>query len=179
MRRRKPYVATAALVLAITSIAAGTTGSAADRATTDRTHDPLRVLVLGNETFEPNVLIQATLRFAPERSYPHTGERVRWVDEDASEDPHTITIVRRSQLPREIGEVFACAACNEALEAHFSTDPPTFRVNVGAAGLDQPGDSLLLLPGESIGAQVSAPAGTNLSFLCAIHPWMQGRLVVA
>jgi hypothetical protein len=51
-------------------------------------------------------------------------------------------------------------------------------VNVGAPGLDQPGDSLLFFPGESISAEVSAAAGTTLSYLCAIHPWMIGSITV-
>jgi hypothetical protein len=44
--------------------------------------------------------------------------------------------------------------------------------------LDQPGDSLWLAPGATISSQVSAPAGTTLFYLCAIHGWMQGRLTV-
>jgi len=52
------------------------------------------------------------------------------------------------------------------------------RVNVGQPGLDQPGDSLLILDGQTIGATISASAGTNLFYLCAIHPWMQGQLRV-
>ena len=187
MRRRNLFVATAAFVLAITSIAFGTTGAAADRDAADgitegsavrRSHNPLRVRAVGEETFEANALIQSTFRFTPEFAYPHSGERVRWVDDDATDDPHTITIVRRAQLPGDFVETFNCTACNEALDAHFAGGRVNVRVNVDGAGLNAPGDSLLLLPGESIGAQVSAPPATNLSFLCAIHPWMQGRLVV-
>ncbi|MGI8421234.1 MAG: cupredoxin domain-containing protein [Gaiellaceae bacterium] len=28
------------------------------------------------------------------------------------------------------------------------------------------------------GSPVSAPAGTTLYFLCAVHPWMQGKIIV-
>ena len=187
MRRRNLFVTTAAFVLAVTSIAVGTTGAAADRdaadgtterSTAGRSHDPLRVRAIGEETFEANALIQSTFRFTPDITYPHSGERVRWVDDDGTDDPHTITIVRRAQLPADFVETFNCTPCNEALDAHFAGGRVNLRVNVGRAGLDQPGDSLLLLPGESIGAQVTAPPATNLSFLCAVHPWMQGRLVV-
>jgi hypothetical protein len=104
---------------------------------------------------------------------------VRWIDQDKVPDPHTITLVRRGQVPTSFAEAFNCQPCNAALDAHFGTGgPPAARVNVGQPGLDQPGDSLLILDGQSIGAQISASAGTNLFYLCAIHPWMQGQLRV-
>ena len=37
---------------------------------------------------------------------------------------------------------------------------------------------MLIFEGQEIGANVTAASGTTLHFLCAIHPWMQGRLVV-
>ena len=46
-------------------------------------------------------------------------------------------------------------------------------------GLDVAGDSLLVdADNQSIRARVTAPAGTTLRYLCAIHSWMQGKLVV-
>lgn len=170
--QRRPLI----LLLALTLVA-GTVFSTASVAKRRGRHDPQLIRALGALTFEPNALIQATFRFSPERSFPHTGDKVRLLDDDRGDEPHTLTIVRRSQLPTSPDEVFACDACNAALEEHFAQDPPILRVNVGAPGLDQPGDSLWLAPDASISSVVSAPAGT-LHFLCAIHPWMQGRLVV-
>ncbi len=40
------------------------------------------------------------------------------------------------------------------------------------------GDSIILFPGESFTVQVTAPVGTILHFMCIIHPWMQGEIVV-
>lgn len=40
------------------------------------------------------------------------------------------------------------------------------------------GDSIILLPGQSIVLTISAPAGTVLHFMCVFHPWMQGEIVV-
>jgi hypothetical protein len=51
-------------------------------------------------------------------------------------------------------------------------------IDVGSPGLDAPGDSLLFFAGESISATISAPAGSTLFYLCAIHPWMQGSISV-
>ncbi|MGH2651068.1 MAG: cupredoxin domain-containing protein, partial [Actinomycetota bacterium] len=64
------------------------------------------------------------------------------------------------------------------LAGHFGGGPPVLVIEVGGPGLDAPGDSLLLFPGESISASVSAPAGSTLFYLCAIHPWMQGSITV-
>jgi hypothetical protein len=36
--------------------------------------------------------------------------------------------------------------------------------------------SLLFFTGESISARISAPVGSTLLYLCAIHPWMQGSI---
>jgi len=40
------------------------------------------------------------------------------------------------------------------------------------------GDSLLMLPGHSISSVITAPPGTTLYYLCAIHPWMDGSITV-
>ncbi|HJR97637.1 MAG TPA: hypothetical protein VJ979_07000 [Actinomycetota bacterium] len=174
--RKRIFALVTSTVLVLAGVA--TIGSAAG-GTPDRTHQPKVVRLLGQETFEANALVTSTFRFSPERSFPHTGERVRWIDQDKVPDPHTITVVRRRQLPTTLAEAFNCQACNAALDAHFGTGgPPVVRVNVGQPGLDQPGDSLLILDGETIGATISASAGTNLFYLCAIHPWMQGQLRV-
>jgi plastocyanin len=175
MRRRNLVLLAAAIVLTVTTVTVGTAGG---QSSPPRTHEPSLVRILGSETFEANALIQATFRFSPERFFPHSGDSVRWSDQDTAEEPHTVTIVRRGQVPSSADEVFNCGPCNRALDAHFASNPPALRVNVGNPGLDRPGDSLLLLPGQSISAAVSAPSGTTLYYVCAIHAWMQGRLVV-
>lgn len=141
--------------------------------------DDFVVRALGDENFEPNALIYSTFRFDPERSFPHRGDRVVLADRDRVDGaPHTLTIVRESQLPTTTDEVFAgCPACDQALEAHFGQESPRSRVGLGD-GLNEPGDSLLAFEGQSIGAKLTASSGSVLHFLCAIHPWMQGRLVV-
>jgi plastocyanin len=40
------------------------------------------------------------------------------------------------------------------------------------------GDSILILPGQTITVTVTAPAGTHLHFICIFHPWMQGEIIV-
>jgi len=176
MQRRR-YVLLSAVALMVLSAVASV--SAADAPSPASHRDVTVIRAIGDENFEPNALIYSTFRFDPERSFPHQGDRVRLVDRDAVEGaPHTLTVVRKSQLPQTPAEVFGgCAACDLALEAHFSSDPPRLRVGTGD-GLNEPGDSLLIFEGEGIGANVTAPSGSVLYYLCAIHPWMQGRLVV-
>jgi len=40
------------------------------------------------------------------------------------------------------------------------------------------GDSIILFPSESFMVQITAPAGTVLHYMCIIHPWMQGEIIV-
>jgi hypothetical protein len=74
--------------------------------------------------------------------------------------------------------VFECQVCGAALEGHFGGGVPVPVLEAGNTGLDAPGDSLLLFPGGSVDGVISAPAGTTLYYLCALHPWMQGSITV-
>jgi hypothetical protein len=40
------------------------------------------------------------------------------------------------------------------------------------------GDSIIIEHGQPVTVTITAPPGTNLYYLCAIHPWMQGVLQV-
>lgn len=174
MRHRKLFAGAAGLVVVLTL----TTFSAIAGDRAPASHADVHVIrALGVEDFDANALIYSTFRFDPGRSFPHEGERIRFTDRDRSAAPHTLTVVRPSQVPDSFDEIFVCEPCNAALEAHFSTDPPTAKVGIGD-GLNAPGDSLLIFDGQGIGANVTASAGTTLHFVCALHPWMQGRLVV-
>ncbi len=143
---------------------------------------PGTVFVRGGEKFVPNALIQSTFRFSPGSIIATSGQVVTWTDAAQFPEPHTVTVVDQSDLPADVEEVFGCQGpgepCGDALAAHFPGGPPIPVVNVGSAGLDAPGDSLLFFPGGSISATVSADAGTTLYYLCAIHPWMQGSIAV-
>jgi plastocyanin len=136
------------------------------------------VKAVGKATFKPNVGVSDTQHWSPGTISVVSGARVTWKNASRTGDPHTITLVAKRDLPKG----FDCPPCEAALRAH-GVDEQTGRVanpvvNVGAAGLDAPGDSLLLPPHGRVSATVSAPAGTTLYYVCSIHPWMQGRIRV-
>jgi plastocyanin len=145
--------------------------------------DDRTVLTKGGFKFVPNALISSNLRFVPGRINIKTGAMATWIHSDTSDDPHTVTIVERKDLPQNIEEFEElesnCAACAHAWEAHFPEGKDEVKVvNAGKRGLDKVGDSLLFFKGERISAKVSARAGETLYYLCIIHPWMQGSIGV-
>jgi plastocyanin len=147
------------------------------------------VEVRGGDILQPGQFIKNNFRFVPRNITVNSGDVVRWVDRDRSaEEPHTVTIARRSDLPQNIAQLDACFApgglCAETIEAHDPASdfaPPfNIRVNRGGPGLNARGDSLLFAGpfNQAIQGRVTAPAGRTLFYLCALHPWMQGSIAV-
>jgi plastocyanin len=139
---------------------------------------PSAVRTTGDEKVVPNAMVQATLRFTPGFVGVTSGDDITFKHDDKSTAPHTATIVEA--FPgNTLDEIFGCGAptepCGEALAAHAVLGPV---VDPGNDGFNEPGDSLFFLDDTSISAQVTAPAGTTLLYLCAIHPWMQGTIAV-
>jgi plastocyanin len=141
-------------------------------ATPDRT-----VRATGDFSFVPNVKIEANLRWSPGPLTVKRGDTVTWVSDDPNE-LHTISVVAEGDVPSSIDEALNCTPCNTILAAHFPPGPPVPVLDTGAPGLDGVGDSLLLPGVGPVTAVVSAPAGTRLNYLCAIHPWMIGSIRV-
>jgi plastocyanin len=151
---------------------------------------PTTVKTLGEEVLKPNEFIKVTFRFAPASVKVRSGDKIRFLDRDKDADePHTATIVDKVDLPRKAQDLEACYApggpCAQALGEHDPNQDqqPPFNpvVDKGAPGLNRPGDSLLFggeLDNQSVSARVTAPRGTTLYYLCAIDPWMQGRIKV-
>jgi plastocyanin len=166
MRRFKP-VLFVGIVLALSGIAVAASA-----------HTPTNhVNLIGRADVIPNAFIQATFRFSPGDISVKHGSRVTWADKDETEEPHTVTIVKRSELPRTVEQVFNCAVCAQTLKKHEGPPRKTV-INVGARGLDRPGDSYLMPDKATINPRISAQKGTTLYYLCAIHPWMQGAIQV-
>jgi hypothetical protein len=111
----------------------------------------------------------------------------------------TFSLVRQPLLPKtkrqrqrcdDPGHIcYAIARSHQALDNTFDVNPPRRLVEAGrpgwdtAGGLRKTGDSFFFNRNGPRNAwadrsPVSAPAGTTLYFLDAIHPWMQGRINV-
>ena len=145
-----------------------------------------KIVIKGSESFKPNAYIKDSMHFVGGTVSVRSGATVTLTNDTPNE--HTLSIVKSSQLPRTIGQLEACAVCGEIAKSHGvdptappSGPPPILLVNAGAPGFDEPGDSLIIGPkghGAPVSFKVTAPPGTVLSFMCAIHPWMQGRFLV-
>ncbi len=144
------------------------------------------LVIKGGESFKTNAYIKSSLHFATGTVRVRSGATVTLLN--TTPDPHTLSIVSPSQLPRTIGQVENCKVCKGIAKAHgvnpreeSSGPPPHPVVNVGAPGFNQPGDSLIIGPKGPHGKvtfKITAKPGTTLHFMCAIHPWMQGRFLV-
>jgi plastocyanin len=179
LRRRRGGVMKRAIVIlgtvalaAVSSVSAGSAAPAPRRA---------HVETIGRNGMRPNEILFSTLRFRPGHVSVRPGGQVTLSRADATNEPHTITIVRQGELPRNSDEVFNCPICNRVGERHFAGARPRLVVEDAQnreRGLDGRGDSMLILGDQSISRRVSAPAGSTLHFLCFIHPWMQGSISV-
>jgi plastocyanin len=139
----------------------------------------------------PNKWIKDNMAFSPGTLTVKTGDSItfKYGDTKAME-PHTLTIVTQGELPKTGAQAENCKPCQTIAAGHLKNPkaPPDqnnpivhWTLNKGKPGLDTVGDSLAIQqPGahKSITAKVSAPAGTTLYFLCAVHPWMQGKIIV-
>lgn len=138
-----------------------------------------------------NRWIQDGLRWNKDVYQIRSGGTLTVVNNAADEGPHTLTIVKEKDLPKTPAQVFQCKICKTLGEAHGadpnSEAPPKFQYlenGVGqdtAPNLDRPGDSGVTGPGkkgEHISFKVTAKKGKELYFLCLIHPWMQGKILV-
>jgi hypothetical protein len=142
------------------------------------------VRTIGSETFVPNSRVASNLRFLPGDITIRSGGTITLRDQDDTGEPHTLSIVSAADVPSTIDDVFGCGAPDTICDAIFQSlgpaDPPA-HVNEAPGsmpGLDARLDTLWVNPGESVNVIVSAPTGTTLYYICAIHAWMQGRIIV-
>jgi hypothetical protein len=102
-----------------------------------------------------------------------------------SDEPHTFSLVKKSQAPRTLGQAGKCfesGACGALAQAHAFPEgdgpPGNPVVNAGGAGFDGPGDSVFFDPKSKTKIQITAKKGTTLYFMCILHPQMQSRIKV-
>ena len=137
----------------------------------------------GDDQFVPNVRVASTLSFNPGHVTINSGETLTFEHGDKTQDPHTLTIVNKADLPASSAEVFNCGAPGTVCDDIFQLLPgepsgPEFLNVAGGSGLDARGDTMFILPGTSVSATVTAAPGSTLYFMCLIHAWMQGTIKV-
>lgn len=142
------------------------------------------VRTLGGLSYKTNSRIQANLRFLPGDIKIRSGGTLTLKHQDDTEDPHTLSIVNADEVPASLDETFGCGGPGTVCDAVFQmlpadAPPAPFTEGSGTApGIDGHLDTLWINPGDSVSEVVSAPTGTTLYYICAIHAWMQGRIIV-
>lgn len=141
--------------------------------------DDLRIV--GQLKFKPGKSVTDNQRFQSRTVSVRSGGTVDFVNKAKTQDPHTISIVRK--LPKG----FDCGECGAIEESH-DLDPETGeprRPEVdsdGDGGFNTAGDSIVVAPPGAPGSKgelkITAPAGETLKALCIIHPWMQAKIRV-
>ena len=137
-----------------------------------------KLAIVGRSEFKVNKRAFDNQRFSKTTMTIRSGGMVTLVNRSETEDPHTISLVKKSQLPK----TFDCEVCGAIFAAHGPGEGAGGLANpvvdVGAPGYDQPGDSTFVAPHATVRFKVTAPAGSTLHYVCAIHPWMQARIKV-
>jgi plastocyanin len=177
MSRRKYVRVGVAAVAAIVAVAVAVPALAGGR--------PTRVTqtAVGGVKFVPNRSISDTVHFQKDRLSIARGGTITLVDK--TKQPHSFSLVRKSQVPRRAAGVDACferGPCGRLAVEHGAVNPDTGEeqepttplVNVGRPGFNQPGDSVLMPPGGRTKVQVTT--NQALYYICAIHPWMLGAI---
>jgi plastocyanin len=147
----------------------------------------VRVKSIGTVKMVPNRSITDSMRFNRDVFTIQTGGRVTLIDE--TKEPHSWSVVKRGQVPQNLRQVEACfgkGPCDELAIAHGAVNPDTGEeqepttplVNVGKAGFNTPGDSVLIPPDGKTSVKITARPGSTLNMICAIHPQMQNKVKV-
>jgi hypothetical protein len=141
------------------------------------------VVVKCKNSLKVNRFFKEGCRFG-EDSYKFKSGTTITID-NRSDEPHTFSLVKRSQAPRNLKQAekcFASGVCASIGQAHGFPEgegpPANPIVNVGATGFDAPGDSVFFDPKSKTKVQLTAKKGQTLYFMCIIHPQMQSRIKV-
>jgi plastocyanin len=144
-----------------------------------------KIKVVSSLKVKPGFYIQDGLRFTPYKSSVKSGGTISVTGGKGafSEGPHSFSLVKKSQLPKTAAQINSCKACGQIAQEH-GIDPnsenptPTNVLVDGGDGFNKPGDSVFFQGKGPDPLKVTAKKGTTLYYLCAVHPWMQGKVIV-
>jgi plastocyanin len=151
------------------------------------------IRIKGGPFFVPGKRIGDDVRFNP-NSTVKSGGTIKVVNNgDPAAGPHTISLLKASALPKTMADAEPCfefqGVCAPLVAAHQvnpeTQEPAVIAYNAGADGFDTmgddktAGDSLFIAPGQKRASfKVAAKKGAKLTYFCAVHPWMQGKITV-
>jgi plastocyanin len=150
------------------------------------------VKILGDNSTRINERVLSTYHFGPGKIHVRPGGMLTFTNTGTCsvlpDCTHTISIVDESQLPVNVTQVFAClfdfpgTVCAPISNAHFPQGPagpvnPVANVTGEPSGF-RGGNSFVINHGQTLDIGITAPTGTTIHYMCAIHPWMQGSIVV-
>ena len=152
-----------------------------------------KIRIKGGPFYKPGVMVGDNIRFNRHTTVK-SGRTIKVINRgDPSAGPHTISLLKRSALPRTLAQAEPCfegqGVCAPLYAAHQVPENPeeppgVLLFNAGAEGFDTmgdartAGDSLFIAPGKGGSLRVTADRGSRLRYFCAVHPWMQGKITV-
>ena len=137
-----------------------------------------------------NRYVQDGTRWQKDVYNVRSGGTITVVNLAALDGPHTFSVVTKGALPRTAAQINNCKICLTIANEHGanpnSNAPPKFvyvENGVGtntAPNIDRSGDSAFIAPNQKtkVTLKVTAKPGATLYFMCAIHRWMQAKLIV-
>jgi plastocyanin len=170
------------------AVAAGATGAAVAAGGSA----PSKAVITAKVKYDVKVnrYFKSELRWDRDNYQVRSGGTIKIVNHAQDEGPHTLTVVKKKDLPKTPGQIFQCKICESLGKAHGadpeSDAPPKFLFLENGVGqdtppnYDRPGDSGFVDAKKSafFTAKVTAKKGTSLYFVCLIHPWMQAKVTV-
>ena len=145
------------------------------------------VTTVGGQKYEINRFAGDTMRFRKDTYQIKSGGTLTL--RDRTGDGHTLSLARRSSLPRTTRQLNGCfeggicatiAGPHQFPEGGGDGPPVPTRpiVDPDGKGLNQAGDSIYVAPRRSVKIKVGAKRGRTLRFLCILHPQMQAKIRV-
>jgi plastocyanin len=149
------------------------------------------------DTVKINRYYGSGYHFAPGTLHVKSGSTITFEVPNSQGETHTLTIAPKADLPRTVAQVSNCTVCKQLAVGHLKNPGAAAhggplviahwilhagKASDGSAGLSETGDSIAVQSGgahNSITIKVTAKPGTTLHFFCAVHPWMQGKIVVS
>jgi hypothetical protein len=143
------------------------------------------LVIKGGTTFKINKYTKDSVHWTPGTVAIASGGTLTISNQSSDPDPHTFSIVKKSQLPKTGAQIENCEVCGEIAKAHgvnpaepSSGPPPIPTVDPGKDGFNEPDDSQAIGPHQTLKLTITAKPGSKLDFMCAVHPWMQGVVKV-